>query len=398
MTAGRVLGAFVLAVAWGSLVAAAAPAPGDESIAARYQHAQEVLQQSRAQEAATAAERDRLANEARTLAQKLVATAEHVQTLEAQLAQSERDLVILSQQSDELQIDLASRRDKVARLLAILQRLDNDEPPALALRPDDSLAAARGAMVFGAMLPPVYNQAHALADKLRKLLATRAAIEQNRAQARQEENLLRGARAALATLEQQRARDAQKANLRLGELHSVTQDIARRTTDLKSLIDRIAAVRAHGNAQTGMVVVTALNADDETLRPGSIRRPVVGTMAAGDPSGPRNGGNTPGQGLWFEGAGGAQVVAPADGEIVFAGPYQKFGQVLILEIAGGYHLVLARLGRIDVQIGDTMLAGEPIGVLSVGRTARLYMELRRGEQTVNVAPWMSAELRRARGS
>jgi septal ring factor EnvC (AmiA/AmiB activator) len=80
---------------------------------------------------------------------------------------------------------------------------------------------------------------------------------------------------------------------------------------------------------------------------------------------------------------------------VFAGPYQKFGQVLILEIVGGYHLTLAGLGRIDVHIGDRVLAGEPVGVLLGDTPARLYLELRRNGQTVDPAPWISAELRKA---
>jgi len=91
-------------------------------------------------------------------------------------------------------------------------------------------------------------------------------------------------------------------------------------------------------------------------------------------------------------------VAPGDSEVVFAGPYQKFGQVLILEIVGGYHLTLAGLGRIDVRIGDRVLAGEPVGSLPQGMPGRLYLELRRNGQTVDPAPWMSVELRKAKGT
>jgi septal ring factor EnvC (AmiA/AmiB activator) len=71
---------------------------------------------------------------------------------------------------------------------------------------------------------------------------------------------------------------------------------------------------------------------------------------------------------------------------------------LILEIVGGYHLTLAGLGRIDVQIGDSVLAGEPVGSLPQGSPARLYLELRRKGQTVDPAPWMGAELRKAKGT
>jgi septal ring factor EnvC (AmiA/AmiB activator) len=83
---------------------------------------------------------------------------------------------------------------------------------------------------------------------------------------------------------------------------------------------------------------------------------------------------------------------------VFAGTYQKFGQVLILEIMGGYHLTLAGLARIDVHIGDSVLAGEPVGTLPAGKTGRLYLELRRNGQTIDPGPWMGPELRKAKGS
>ena len=151
-----------------------------------------------------------------------------------------------------------------------------------------------------------------------------------------------------------------------------------------------------------MVVVTPQSTRATTLRRGSLVPPVVGTSRPGDPAGP---GRTPGisgpLGLWFEAAGGAQVVAPTDSEIIFAGPYQKFGQVLLLEIAGGYHLLLAGLDRIDAKIGDAVLAGEPIGVIPGGNvagggTVRLYLELRRDGERIDPAPWMSAALRKAR--
>src|SRR5437773_2188323 len=106
---------------------------------------------------------------------------------------------------------------------------------------------------------------------------------------------------------------------------------------------------------------------ERCCRRATQRPPVIGRVTPGDPAGP---GRTPGingpLGLWFETSGKAEAVAPADSEVVFAGSYQKFGQVLILEIAGGYHLTLAGLGRIDVHIGDLVLAGEPVGVLPEG--------------------------------
>jgi septal ring factor EnvC (AmiA/AmiB activator) len=376
-----------------------APAPPGGSLADRYQNAAKALREQRATEDQTRAERDRLAAEAKALQDRLIANAAKVQALEAAYARTEGELAKLNGSKAALEADLARDRTRVAHLVAVLQRLDTDMPPALALRPDDSLAAARGTMLMGAMLPPVFHEAAGLSKLLKTLAETTQAVQQSGAQARAEASALTSARADLDRLMDARSRDAAQADTKLAALHGVTEEIAHETSGLKSLIDRIAGLRADGRSSDGMTVVLPGKGGGADIRRGSLREPVVGVAIPGDPAGP---GRTPGiggpAGLWFESAGLAEAVAPADSEVVFAGAYQKFGQVLILEIIGGYHLTLAGLGRIDVHIGDRVLAGEPVGILPVGKSSRLYMELRRNGQTVDLAPWMSAALRKAKGT
>jgi septal ring factor EnvC (AmiA/AmiB activator) len=96
---------------------------------------------------------------------------------------------------------------------------------------------------------------------------------------------------------------------------------------------------------------------------------------------------------------GAQVVAPADSKVLFAGPYHKTGQVLILEMADGYDLVLAGLNRLDVKGGDRVLEGEPLGTMPQdSRRAQLYFEVRHGEKAMSPAPWLEIGLRKAEKS
>lgn len=369
------------------------------TLAERYQQAQQALADQRNNEEKTRAERDRLAAEAKALQDRLIANAAKVQELEAAYEGTQADLARLNQSIKNIEADLNRDRDRVAHLLAVLQRLQTDQPPALALRPDDSLAAVRGTLQMGAMLPPVYQEATYLAKQLKTLSDNKSAVVTKAAQARTQAEALRTARTSLDRLLEQKSADQLKTETKLSELHDVTEEIGREATDLKALIDRIANLRANGNAAEGMTVVTSKAAKSAPLALGSLRLPVIGKVTPGDPAGP---GRTPGingpLGLWFETSGKAEAVAPADSEVVFAGGYQKFGQVLILEIAGGYHLTLAGLGRIDVHIGDLVLAGEPVGVLPEGRAARLYLELRRNGQAVDPAPWMSAEIRKAKGT
>ena len=151
-----------------------------------------ISQTHQASENASRAERDRLAGEAKDLQQRLIDNAAKVQDLEAAYAQSEAELDKLNQTAAALQNDLSQNRDRVAHLLAVLQRLDTEEPPALTLRPERSLTAARSAMQMGAMLPPVYQQAAALARQLKTLSETSTKIKQTASLARGQADALEG--------------------------------------------------------------------------------------------------------------------------------------------------------------------------------------------------------------
>jgi septal ring factor EnvC (AmiA/AmiB activator) len=120
-------------------------------------------------------------------------------------------------------------------------------------------------------------------------------------------------------------------------------------------------------------------------------RPVIGRVVNG---GSEGGERAPG--LSFVTAPSAQVVAPADSRVLFAGRYHKEGQVLILEMGGGYDLVLAGLDRIDVRPGDQLLAGEPVGAMPRDGGGRLYFEVRDGGKGTSPAPWLEIDLRKAK--
>ena len=108
-------------------------------------------------------------------------------------------------------------------------------------------------------------------------------------------------------------------------------------------------------------------------------------------------GGTAAPGLTYATAPGAQVISPADGTIRFAGPYHKSGQVLILQMAGGYDVVLAGLDRLEVRPEDRVLAGEPVGTMSkTSWQPRLYFELRQNGRGFSPAPYMAVALRKAK--
>ena len=87
----------------------------------------------------------------------------------------------------------------------------------------------------------------------------------------------------------------------------------------------------------------------------------------------------------------AQVVAPFDGQIVFAGPFRGYGQILIIEHGGGYHTLVAGLARVDTIVGQWVLAGEPVGLMGNldAEQTELYVELRHAGQPIDPSPWFA---------
>ena len=165
--------------------------------------------------------------------------------------------------------------------------------------------------------------------------------------------------------------------------------IARQAADFQALLTRVRALRRQGTAtDEGVVTVTARSTDSlPALQKGSLLEPVVANIV-------RNGGGL-GPGLSYATQPGAQVIAPSDGKVLYAGPYHKSGQVLILEITTGYDLILAGMGRVTVKPNDQLLAGEPVGNMpaSPGPDNRLYFELRHSGHGINPAPWLKLRLR-----
>jgi septal ring factor EnvC (AmiA/AmiB activator) len=86
---------------------------------------------------------------------------------------------------------------------------------------------------------------------------------------------------------------------------------------------------------------------------------------------------------------GAVAVAPFDGRVIYTAPFRNLGLVLIIRHGALYHSLLAGFGRIDVKTDQWVLAGEPVGAMSVGSGSALYFELRRDDRPVDPQPWLA---------
>ena len=99
---------------------------------------------------------------------------------------------------------------------------------------------------------------------------------------------------------------------------------------------------------------------------------------------------------------GAPVVAPHDGEILFADIFRGYGKILIIDHGQGYHTLLAGLGRIYSTVGQAVLAGEPVGVMNEkqgtsGQRPEVYLEMRYNGLPIDPLPWLVPQTLDANG-
>ena len=132
---------------------------------------------------------------------------------------------------------------------------------------------------------------------------------------------------------------------------------------------------------------------------GTMPFPVAGELTEryGEASSAAESGSLRARGITIRGRSSAQVVAPFDGIVAFAGSFRGYGQLLIIEHSEGYHTLLAGLGHIDSAVGQLVLAGEPVGVMEGTSTTSLYVELRRDGQPINPLPWLASRTKKSSG-
>ncbi|HKD22598.1 MAG TPA: peptidoglycan DD-metalloendopeptidase family protein [Rhizomicrobium sp.] len=339
---------------------------------------------------------DLLNKQAADLRRRLDDTTAHVQALEIQKGAIDAELARLVPEERAMAQTFANDRAEVSHLLAVLERLQSDMPPVLAIKADDALSAARGAMVLGGTLPRIYQAAAALAERLRALRLKQAELTKKRQDGIRVGAKLANARSELDQLLAIKSQEADQANAQYGDLEARLSSAADAAASLQTLLDKVAALRMKPAGQ-GIVTVSALNTSNPSvLRRHAIVKPVTGAAMEVGVDGV---GGARAPGVTFLAPPGAEVVSPSDGEVLFAGSYHKTGKVLILEMGGGYDLVLAGLDTVDVRPGDELLAGEPVGAMPrAGAGSRLYFELRQNGKGVNPAPWMEVDLRKAKRS
>jgi len=353
----------------------------------------------------------------RKLNQALIDTAAGIRSVEGRVAGTEARLQQLIDSEASIRKSLDGRRAIIVEVLAALQRIGRRLPPALMVKPEDALESVRTAMLLGAVVPEMRVEAEALAGELSDLVRVRAEAATERDGLARDLMALSIEKNRMTLLVDERQKHQSEAEKKLEAERQRAAELSRQADNLKDLIGRLergldSAARAARSAEEGRALgdtradLSALK-DPGRLTPaiafasakGVLPIPVNGVKSRdfGAPDG--NGGTE--RGISIATRPGAQVTAPCDGWVVYAAPYRSYGKLLILNAGGGYHVVLAGMERISVDIGQFVLTGEPVAVMGSGPQVAsamltgaagssppmLYIEFRKDGSPVDPNPW-----------
>ena len=396
------------------------PSPSADPNAAQTQlrGIEDLLRAGEAQQKKIQADMDAQRAEAARLTESLIEATAAAQTAERQLASDNLRLSTLDGNARALEASLAGRQALVAEILAALQRMGRNPPPAILLKPGDMAEAIRAATALGGVLPELRSETEALANDLDRLKGLRQGIEQERDATVKQAAALAEDRKLVAGMIEQRQAALVSATSALAAGQARNTDLAKQAGTLKELIAKALATSAEQQASDDIAAKAASlrSADTGRLKPavafaqsrGALLLPVTGSLlrAFGDSDG--YGGAE--KGLSLAAKPGTLVAAPMDASVLFAGPYRTYGQLLILNAGDGYNMVIAGLGRVNVLPGQFVLAGEPVATIGDGsvRSATaaavganepiLYIELRKDGVAVDPGPWFKkSEDEKARG-
>ncbi len=348
------------------------------------------------------------------ISDKLIALAKSMAEQEHAFSLGAEKLSAVEAEGVTLASDLAQRQDQLSELLAGLQRLQQNPPPALVVQPDHVLDAMRGAMLFGAVVPDVAAQATELKDKLDELQAIRDETKDLREKQQLALSTLEKSQADLKNLLQEKKAAATTAALNLETEKANAAALAAKAKSLQQLVVELQKAKLEAQLkQTAEAKSAAENAAKiEAQRQAALEKPSVplskslGALAMpvdGDVLkhfGDDNGLGSHLDGLAIATHANVNVISPVAGKVEFAGAFRSYGQLLILNAGEGYLVLLAGMNKISADIGQSIKAGEPVGVMGNGpstlaflgeekdRTGPVfYVEFRKDNAPIDSTPW-----------
>ena len=367
-----------------------------------------------------------------SVSKQMVQKAKQIQDTEEKISKMEETLLGLQKELDEKEKSFLAEDENLIHTLYALQNLALKPTEALFVQPLTPVQIIRSAMLLRETVPFLAEEASQIKQKLDDIAAKKSKIEQQVKQISNNKIILEREHKKMQQLVQKKAKMRSQIESKSAETKQKIIKLAEQAKDIKELLVKLenqqelrrkqeqerleklrkeremlekyrkeqedAAISARREkereeqlrsddlikSQTAYVKDVGQNFEKAK---GKLSKPARGTIAVA--YGQETAKGVSSKGISIKTRPQAQVVSPFDGTVIFAGPFRGYGNIIIIEHGEHYMSLLAGLDSYDCEVGQMLLAGEPIGQMPESLNAKLYVELRKDSRPIDPEAWFA---------
>ena len=355
------------------------------------------------------------------ISKDMIASAKQIQNSEEKISRMESELETLRADLKKAEENFVVEDDNLIKTLSALQNLALKPTEALFVQPLTPVEIIRSAMLLREAVPYLQENAARIREDLEKIEAQKNLVEKQVARIIRQKKILEKEHEQMKALVQRKSKIRNAVEIKSVKAKKKVEQLASQANDLRDLLNKLEkqrqeklrrqeeerrrlaelkAAEARRAAEETKKLEEKQRADLIKFKPevinevgenfvkakGHLLRPARGPVVTA--YGEQMSKGVTSKGIIIKTRSQAQVISPYDGTVIFAGPFRGYGNLIIIEHGQGYLPLLAGLEEVDCELGQMLLAGEPVGQMPESGDARLYVELRKDNHPVNPLTWI----------
>ncbi len=358
---------------------------------------------------------NKLKEELKNVNKKMIAAAKKIQNGEDEILKKQEELAVLQKHLNESEEKFNSENDMLIETLAALQNLALRPSEAVLVQPLSPVEVMRSSILLRGSVHSLESRASSIRQSIEDISNQKAQIalrlqdleKDNKKLAMQQEGMKKLSQqksTMYSQISSQSEEAKKKADMLASQAHNLRdlleklekqKEIARRQMAEKARLAREQAAAKLHEESHGLEAINEYESSSQTLEQpaagfskakGRLSRPARGPLVTAFHSELSKGVYS--NGIDIKTAAKAQVIAPYDGTVIYAGPFKNFANLVIIDHGEGYTSLLSGLGETDTEVGQTLLAGEPVGTMPADAGSKLHIEIRKNNHPVNPNEWI----------
>lgn len=372
------------------------------------------------------AQMEKQANQVKTeleaVNQKMREAAKKIQAGEDELARQQNEIEHLQEHLSESEKNFNAEHYMLVETLAALQTLAMRPSEAVLIQPLSPVEVMRSSILLRGSVHALKDRAESIRKGIEDINDQKEEISKRLKTIERENAVLAKQQDEMEALSKQKSAMYHQLSAQSMEAKQKAQQLAGQANDLRDLLEKLEKQKAMERQRQQLAEKerlakqqaaaelreannhTAARAayEKQDIAPALPKGSVAFSRAKGRLSRPARGPivtafhqemskGVASNGIDIKTASKAQIIAPYDGTVIFAGPFKNFANLVIIDHGEGYTSLLSGLNETYTEVGQMILAGEPIGVMPSGNSSKLHMEIRKNNHPVNPTEWMSTK-------